>query len=201
MNSNSHPTCRRLTAWLVLAGGLVAIILLDEDLARLVRIGGHRGELIAGWGYWLGHGAVVIPPLVLLWLLSRKLNWTRMKACAGQAVWAFALSGVANQILKYLIGRPRPRLLNQDIWSPGMTLASGLNSFPSGHTTTSMAVALIFSFYYPRGAPIFMLWAAFVGAARIAGGAHFPLDVLAGVVLGLMTGWVVIHWADRHRLS
>lgn len=185
-----------MRALLVWAVCLAAVILLDEDLARLVRVGGRTETLMASLGYWLGHGFPVVGSLVLLWLLGRRLNLARLKACAARAILAFAVSGLASQIIKHLIARPRPRLMDPSTWSPGMRLADGLNSFPSGHTTTTMAVASILSFYYPKGTPLFMLWTAFVGSARIAGGAHYPLDVFAGVVLGLLTSWVVIHWTN-----
>jgi lipid-A-disaccharide synthase len=58
-------------------------------------------------------------------------------------------------------------------------------SFPSGHTAAAFAVAtgLVFSFRGRRR----WLWfapAAFVGVSRVACGVHFPLDVLAGALLG-----------------
>ena len=58
-------------------------------------------------------------------------------------------------------------------------------SFPSGHTAAAFALAtgLVFSFRGRRR----WLWfapAAFVGVSRVACGVHFPLDVIAGALVG-----------------
>jgi undecaprenyl-diphosphatase len=57
-------------------------------------------------------------------------------------------------------------------------------SFPSGHAATSFAAATVLSFARPRWAPVFYLLALAVGFSRVYVGVHYPLDILAGAVLG-----------------
>ena len=59
------------------------------------------------------------------------------------------------------------------------------HSFPSGHTAGSVAVARAVGRVYPEAR-----WAAYAGAAAVAlvqvpRGAHYPMDVAAGAVVGL----------------
>lgn len=58
-------------------------------------------------------------------------------------------------------------------------------SFPSGHTASSFAGAWLLSSIWPRRAPLFFTLASCVGLSRIYVGAHYPADVLSGVVLGV----------------
>lgn len=61
-------------------------------------------------------------------------------------------------------------------------------AFPSGHTVTIFTLTGILMFYFRSAvARLSMVFLAFlVGMSRIAVGAHWPADVLAGAALGLM---------------
>ena len=59
-------------------------------------------------------------------------------------------------------------------------------SFPSGHAATSFACAATLARYVSRRTAIGLyVLAALVAWSRVYVGAHYPLDVLAGAVLGL----------------
>jgi len=59
-------------------------------------------------------------------------------------------------------------------------------SFPSGHATTSFACAATLARYVPRRTGIaFYVLAALISWSRVYVGAHYPLDVVAGAMLGL----------------
>lgn len=62
-------------------------------------------------------------------------------------------------------------------------------SFPSGHTGASFAAAAALFFGKNRmGVPAFIM-AALIGFSRIYLYVHYPTDVLAGALLGIMLGW------------
>ena len=91
--------------------------------------------------------------------------------------------------LRILIGRMRPfevlaginQLLNH----------SAGKSFPSGHATLAFAVATTVAFYYPRTSIIFFLAGLAVGIGRIATGVHWPLDIIGGVAVGILSSWLL----------
>lgn len=96
------------------------------------------------------------------------------------------LTGIFIQI-KHIFGRIRPSA-SVDGFFNGPSLSYTYSSFPSGHTTFAFMVATVLSNYYPRYRIIFYILAGWVGFERVEDFAHFPSDVIAGVVLGIIIG-------------
>lgn len=65
-------------------------------------------------------------------------------------------------------------------------------SFPSGHTLHAFAFAVLLSGLHPALAPLLWSFAVLVGLARVVLGLHFPSDVVAGMLLGLGTGSLML---------
>jgi len=102
--------------------------------------------------------------------------------------------------LKHIIGRPRPRLTHSGGWQWWPSLDSGLDSFPSGHTSATLAVVTVLSRALPRYRWVPFVLAAWVGASRVWRGSHFPGDVVAGMVLGFVVGSIFngpLRWWGR----
>lgn len=106
--------------------------------------------------------------------------------------WLFILGLVAmagNSLLKHLLRRPRP----DTIYVKSMTIKS--YSFPSGHTfgATVLYGLLIQLAWFSLTQPLNVIVAVLltilillVGISRVILGAHFPSDVLAGWLLGIV---------------
>jgi undecaprenyl-diphosphatase len=93
-------------------------------------------------------------------------------------------TSLLNALFKYAIQRDRPPTIILDP-KPLMEVPT-TSSFPSGHTSTSFACAYVISRLAPRlTIPVFVL-AALIGFSRIYVGVHYPLDVVAGAIFGLI---------------
>jgi undecaprenyl-diphosphatase len=75
-------------------------------------------------------------------------------------------------------------------------------SFPSGHAATSFACATVLAAAVPRWRFAFLVLAAAVAYSRLYNGVHYPLDVVAGAVLGALVGFTALRLlATRRRGS
>lgn len=135
----------------------------------------------------LGNAGIVwIAIAAILWVNSRT-RWV------GIAVFlAIALDVVVtNGILKPLIARPRPFLLDLSI-TPLITPPTGF-SFPSGHSVSSFAAAFVLYRLLPKGYGIpAITLAVLISLSRIYLGVHYPSDILAGLLLGFAIAKVVL---------
>ena len=109
------------------------------------------------------------------------------------AVIALLVAGFFSDLLLqsvYLLyERPRPEevLAGQALLSHGRSW-SHIASFPSGHVTVTMALAAAGAALVPALRPALWSYVAVIALTRITFGAHFPADVLAGMVFGYVTG-------------
>jgi len=94
------------------------------------------------------------------------------------------------------IARPYA-MLGEQVHVIGPYLKAG--STPSGHTTTLFVLAAVLSIGLRSATATFwvLLAASLAGISRIAVGAHWPLDVLGGMVCGWLSGLLGWYWADR----
>lgn len=101
--------------------------------------------------------------------------------------------GIEKAIVKQLVERERPfTSLGPEIHVRGPAF-SGL-SFPSGHSTTAFALAVLVTAFVPvKWRPVPILWAVIVGTARLYYGEHNVLDVVVGAALGI--AFASILWA------
>ena len=197
---------RRLTALALSCVVLVAVfwgvLQLDLPLARFLR-SVHLPwlELVGDAGSRLGSGAVlagISGALLAIGLVSKQPVFRR----AGiESLIAHAAAALTAQALKHLIGRPRPRMTHGGGFQFGPSWDTGLDSFPSGHAAAPFAVAAVLARHFPRAGWLLYGAASFVALSRVARGSHFPTDVLAGVGLGLVAGYVIANPIRAWRSS
>jgi membrane-associated phospholipid phosphatase len=126
---------------------------------------------------------------------------------ANQSLFLFAsvaVSGIAVDIVKIIAGRYRP----SELFEKGLYgfdffhLDRALTSFPSGHTTTAFALAAAIGYLWPRYSALACFFALSIGISRIAITAHYPSDVLGGVLMGILSVTVLLlYWKKDPRES
>lgn len=92
--------------------------------------------------------------------------------------------------LMYLFPRKRPFQQFPEIEPRSFPI--DISSFPSGHTKSVWLSAVVLSHYSPQWAPAFVAVALLASYSRVYCGLHYPTDVLAGTVLGLCLGLLLL---------
>jgi undecaprenyl-diphosphatase len=128
------------------------------------------------------------------WVLAAVL-WVRgYRLLAAQVVVALVIGAVSVEVLKHLLHRLRPsELMPQFLHLALPNLYDSRWSFPSGHSTLAMAAAMAVVFStHKRSAWLLVIAALLVGWARIYQGVHWPSDVIAGWIIGIIAGLVAV---------
>ncbi|MEK7565106.1 MAG: phosphatase PAP2 family protein [Patescibacteria group bacterium] len=149
--------------------------------------------------YW----EFVVVAVLLFYLWTPKLRKSDLRTRAlhtGLALFSalFARFGVTS-LIRFLYPRERPfvfggldALINQNPLEA---------SFPSGHATFFMALAVYFLLIGQRKLGIFLFVSAIlIGVARVAAGVHWPSDVLAGWAIGAVVSYV-IFWFTKNKFN
>lgn len=132
-------------------------------------------------------------PLLILWLALIIRGGRKGRTVAVMALITLILTDRLNSaFIKPIFGRSRPcNELQQIRLLISASLPGGL-SFPSTHAANIFAQALVFAYKYRRIAIYLFVIACVVGYSRVYVGAHYPLDVLAGAIVGLCIASAVI---------
>jgi len=103
--------------------------------------------------------------------------------------WTAVLSGILVNLLKWPIGRLRPRYLFEDgrYGFVPFNLDVGALALPSGHTTTAIGVAVAAAIAWPRFGAVLLLAGFLLALSRIVVGAHYPGDIATGFFVGAVT--------------
>jgi membrane-associated phospholipid phosphatase len=110
---------------------------------------------------------------------------------------------------KAVFGRPRPYAYRAAEAGESVLSPNAVRSFFSGHTAVAFNGAvfagMVFQKRYPDSDWIKPVWAFGLTAAtatavlRVMSGNHFPTDVIAGAVVGSLTGWLIPRLHARSR--
>lgn len=125
---------------------------------------------------------------------DRRLTRTGARMLASHLV-----ATAVKTLVKQRVDRARPGLFtthHAHRITPGDTDDGPMNSFPSGHTAGVVAVTRAIAREYPGASTPAALGAAVVATIQPARGTHFPIDIVAGAILGLASEWLVARAFD-----
>ncbi len=143
--------------------------------------------------------AVLAPPaiLVILVLVFLFLLLVRKSPVNAVAVCSVAAIGwLSSEVFKVIVSQPRP---DQHLLQNVLVAGDGSDSFPSGHTTfaVSLAIALYFLARNTRWSKlvfvVVLVFALTVAVSRVYLGVHYPSDtvgsfLVAGTAISFYTG-------------
>jgi undecaprenyl-diphosphatase len=134
----------------------------------------HSGD---SW-FWLAG-------LAMLFILGNPA-WKNRAAVLAASILATAILVLA---IKFSVRRQRP----DGQWG-AIYRSTDPHSFPSGHAARAFLIAtLAIGLGPPWFGIVALLWAPLVTMARVAMGVHYLSDVLAGVLVGLLMGVVILQ--------
>jgi len=135
-----------------------------------------------GGSKWRQHGSMIVVPLAL----------------------APGLAGFAGMLLKRLLGRVRPGYDNAGKFlGPSTKHANWRESFPSNHAAAAMALSVGLAYLFPPAALVFWQMAVLTGVLRWLQDAHWPSDVLGGLLVGYFIAvgtWEAVAWTCEFSL-
>ncbi len=129
---------------------------------------------------------------ILLYDPYLRLHWYERKEFLERARYIFWTVGIGLMawglvaLLKYLFSLPRPYvtlMFDSHLISPWI---SSTASFPSGHALILTALSCALMLSSKKLGVLLFLACILVFIGRIAVGIHFPLDILAGILLGIV---------------
>jgi len=157
----------------------------------------HIGDI----GNKLGDGLTLVLISLGMGAIGLWLGSDRWKGACFYTLLAHGISGLLTQILKHSLSRPRPRMMDATPWEIRPSFESGLDSFPSGHTSASFSIATVLAVYFPKGRFLWFGIAGFVSLCRVIKGSHYPTDVLGGLLIGIGSGLVLVYARNQWKAA
>jgi membrane-associated phospholipid phosphatase len=143
----------------------------------------------SGWFLW-PLGILFLAGAALLQSLS-PLSQRVLAAVMVRIGFLFVAIGAPSlfvTIVKRFIGRARPLvtgIADPYVFDP-FKWSAAYAGLPSGHATTAFAVLAAFGSLWPRARTILLIYALLIAASRVAVTAHYPTDVAAGALVGIV---------------
>jgi len=151
----------------------------------------HLHRLFLGYATY---GVVLFAALMLAALVVTRHGSTRDLAATGWTPVAMLLAVAVNQPLGHLFAESRPYAIH-----PGILRLADVTtdfSFPSDHAVMAGAVAAGLLLAHRRLGAVALVAALLLAFSRVYIAAHYPWDVVAGLLLGAavaLGGWALLR--------
>lgn len=128
---------------------------------------------------------MMVGGLFVLWFVDGRIKKEQVIHASVSILIAWSV----NYLLKIVFHTPRPYVLNE---LPTLTLSLPRDwAFPSGHTAMAFAMATSIWLHDKRVGSVYMVGAFLVGAGRVLGNVHFPVDILGGAIVGSAVAFII----------
>jgi len=124
--------------------------------------------------------AMLTVAVLVLWKRYRAVGWASFCSLGVEYI-------IVNLLIKPNVQRTRPFVLEETLQLLGSTPMD--YSFPSGHTGSAFAVSTVMLLCMPAKYGVTaVIISALIALSRLYNGAHYPTDVLGGMLIGIITG-------------
>ena len=179
--------------------------LVDVDKTALLAVNGMYSVFQdALWWMVSAKWSSLLLVLALLWILMRQNRRHALLVLLMVAVAVLVADQVSSGLIKHLVERLRPT------HDPSLENAvhvingyrGGMYGFVSSHAANFFAIATLVTLIMRRGlvAAALYSWGLVQCYSRIYLGVHYPGDILGGMIVGLLAGWLVwclMRWMQR----
>jgi undecaprenyl-diphosphatase len=142
-------------------------------------------EMLAEKGEYLFFAGILF-----YWFFQKSQNRRMVVEAIISACFALGL----NFVIGMLFYRDRPFVAHHVNWLiPHVKNAS----FPSDHATAAFVIATAIWIWSKRDGWIWLFLAAAIALSRVWTGVHYPLDVIAGMVIGVSIAFVIHNSVKR----
>jgi undecaprenyl-diphosphatase len=110
---------------------------------------------------------------------------------------------VITNVIRWILPRTRPFVENgfDKLTTGQVNLLISQNpqesSFPSGHAAFYFAIATVVYLYNRKLGILFFLASFLMGVARVFVGVHWPLDIIGGALVGIISGWIIFKLFNK----
>jgi len=179
--------------------------LIDIDTDALLAVNGsHDAFQNALWWLVTAKWSSALLLLALLWVLMRQNRRHALLVLAMIALSILIADQVASGLIKHAVERLRP---THDPSLQSMVhivngYRGGMYGFVSSHAANSFAIATLLSLIMRHRLATCSVtaWALMQCYSRVYLGVHYPGDILGGIIVGVLAGWLVwclMRWIQR----
>ena len=118
--------------------------------------------------------------LIVLWFVDGRIKKEQVVHALGASLIALLIANILKQVFHTV----RPFMV-EGIAPLTLTIPSDA-AFPSSHTAMAFALSITIWLHDRRVGWIYLIWALFVGLARILANVHYPIDIWGGAILGIV---------------
>lgn len=185
--------------WLYTAAGsaaTVGLMTIDEDVKEAASV--QNGNSQTGiWAVARSYGEVKYwgPVSLLTYSTGLFFRNKEIRVVGRMLIQSIIYSGIVTTAIKFITGRSRPSITNNEFQFNWFETSNDYVSFPSGHATIAFAMSTVIAerinkWWARIGLYSFASLAAY---SRIHDTQHWLSDVVVGSVIGFGTGFFVVH--------